>query len=243
MDREILRERLREYETMSPFEIKDKLIKLAKESSRKSALTLLNAGRGNPNWVATTPREAFFLLGQFAIEECKRVMDQPDLGGMPQARALPTGSRRSCERHPEAPGAAAPAEMVPFAVQRFEFEPDAFVHELVDSIIGDNYPVPDRMLVHAERVVHEYLMWAMCDNKPPAGQIRPVCGRGRHGGDVLHLQVADAEPDPAQGRHRSRWALPIFTPYIEMPHLNDYEFDVVHGVRPRRTASSSPTTS
>ena len=25
------------------------------------------------------------------------------------------------------------------------------MHELVDSIIGDNYPVPDRMLVHNEQ--------------------------------------------------------------------------------------------
>ncbi len=33
--------------------------------------TLLNAGRGNPNWTAPTPREAF-LLGQFATKETLR---------------------------------------------------------------------------------------------------------------------------------------------------------------------------
>src|SRR5260370_25779325 len=60
--------------------------------------------------------------------------------------------------------------MVPVAIKTFEFEPDAFVHELVDSIIGDNYPVPDRMLVHNERIVHEYLMWAMCGPPRPPGK-------------------------------------------------------------------------
>src|SRR5687768_11811018 len=55
----------RKYEKVSPFEIKDKLISLAAVSSRQSASAMLNAGRGNPNWVATTPREGFFLLGQF----------------------------------------------------------------------------------------------------------------------------------------------------------------------------------
>ena len=50
------------------------------------------------------------------------------------------------------------------------FDADAFVYELTDSIIGDNYPVPDRMLVHAEKVVHRYLMWAMCGDKPPPGE-------------------------------------------------------------------------
>ncbi len=76
------------YEKLSPFEIKDGLIKLARERSRKSDIAFLNAGRGNPNWVATTPREAFFLLGQFALQESKRVMDIPDIGGMPQAAGI-----------------------------------------------------------------------------------------------------------------------------------------------------------
>ena len=37
----------------------------------------MNAGRGNPNWIATVPREAYFSLGQFAIGESKRVLDLP----------------------------------------------------------------------------------------------------------------------------------------------------------------------
>lgn len=55
-------------ETISPFELKNQLIDMADESLKKTARTMLNAGRGNPNWIATTPREAFFLLGQFGLE-------------------------------------------------------------------------------------------------------------------------------------------------------------------------------
>lgn len=33
---------------------------MADESIKKIAHTMLNAGRGNPNWIATEPREAFF---------------------------------------------------------------------------------------------------------------------------------------------------------------------------------------
>src|SRR6478736_5784684 len=70
---------------LSPFEIKDELIKLAKSSSQKSAKAFLNAGRGNPNWTATRAREAFFLLGQFALTEAKRVsfVEEAGLAGMP----------------------------------------------------------------------------------------------------------------------------------------------------------------
>src|SRR6202040_1623373 len=74
---------LRKFEALSPFEIKDELINLAKATSKNSQSAFLNAGRGNPNWIATTPREGFFLLGQFAVTESKRVMEHPaGIGGM-----------------------------------------------------------------------------------------------------------------------------------------------------------------
>ncbi len=48
---------LKKFEALSPFEIKDELINLAKANSRTTQSAFLNAGRGNPNWIATTPRE------------------------------------------------------------------------------------------------------------------------------------------------------------------------------------------
>src|SRR5246500_2461268 len=153
---------LRTFETLSPFEIKDELITLAKKTSRTSQSAFLNAGRGNPNWIATTPREGYFLLGQFAITESKRVMEHPaGIGGMPQAKGIAARLQAWLATHADMPGASFLSEMVAYAVKKFDFDPDAFIHELVDSIIGDNYPVPDRMLVHNERIVHEYLMWAV----------------------------------------------------------------------------------
>ena len=47
---------LHSFETLSPFEIKDELIRLAKKTSQRTQSAFLNAGRGNPNWIATTPR-------------------------------------------------------------------------------------------------------------------------------------------------------------------------------------------
>jgi hypothetical protein len=45
---------------LSPFQLKDELIRYARDQSKSRAAThaFLNAGRGNPNWIATTPREA-----------------------------------------------------------------------------------------------------------------------------------------------------------------------------------------
>ena len=47
-------------ETISPFELKNKLINMADESIKKIAHTMLNAGRGNPNWIATEHAKPFF---------------------------------------------------------------------------------------------------------------------------------------------------------------------------------------
>ena len=100
---------LRKYETLSPFEVKDELIKIARRTTSLSNLAFLNAGRGNPNWIATKPREAFFLLGQFAITESRRVMDLPaGVGGMPQAPGIAARLDAWLENHADSPGADIP---------------------------------------------------------------------------------------------------------------------------------------
>ena len=219
--------KLRKFETLSPFEIKDELIKLAKKTSRTTQSAFLNAGRGNPNWIATTPREGFFLLGQFAVTESKRVMEHPaGLGGMPQAQGIASRLEAWLAKHSDMPGASFLSAMVPFAVKTFGFEPDAFVHELVDSIIGDNYPVPDRMLVHNERIVHEYLMWAMCGNPRPAGKFDLYAVEGGTAAMCYIFKSLKANRLLHPG-DTIALGTPIFTPYIELPHLEDYGLNFV----------------
>ncbi|WP_336489813.1 aspartate 4-decarboxylase [Methylobacterium nigriterrae] len=219
---------LKDFEALSPFEIKDELIKLAKSTSRRTQAAFLNAGRGNPNWVATTPREGFFLLGQFAVSESKRAMSHPaGLGGMPQAGGIAARLDAWLAQHPEMPGALFLSAMVPYAVKTFGFEPDAFVHELVDSIIGDNYPVPDRMLVHNERIVHEYLMWAMCGTRKPAGKFDLYAVEGGTAAMCYLFKSLKANRLLLPG-DTIALGTPIFTPYLEMTHLEDYALNVVH---------------
>src|SRR5712664_86044 len=214
--------KLRKFETLGPFEIKDELIKLARKSSRTTQSAFLNAGRGNPNWIATTPREGFFLLGQFAVTESKRVLEHPaGIGGMPQAGGIAARLEAWLNKHSDMPGATFLAAMVHHAIDKFSFTPDAFVHELVDSIIGDNYPVPDRMLVHNERIVHEYLMWAMCGQPRPSGKFELYAVEG---GTAAMCYIFKSLKANRLLRPGDTIALgtPIFTPYLELPHLEDY---------------------
>jgi aspartate 4-decarboxylase len=218
---------LKQYEKLGPFEIKDFLQKVASKAALESSMSYLNAGRGNPNWVATEPREAFFLLGQFAITECKRVLDlPPGVGGMPKAPGIAARLEAWLAKHVDMPGAPVLQAMVPWAVKKFGFDADSFVHELVDSIIGDHYPVPDRMLVHNEQIVHEYLQWAMCGNPRPKGKFKLYAVEG---GTAAMCYIFKSLKSNRLINPGDTIALgvPIFTPYIEMAHLEDYDLKFV----------------
>src|SRR3981189_2231469 len=218
---------LKKFEALSPFEIKDELINLAKATSGRAQSAFLNAGRGNPNWIATTPREGFFLVGQFAVTESKRVLEHPaGIGGMPQASGVAARFEARLEKYSDMPGAGFLSAMTQCAVKKFSFDPDAFVHELVDSIIGDNYPVPDRMLVHNERIVHEYLMWGMCGNPPPSGKFDLYAVEGGTAAMCYIFKSLKANRLLFPG-DTIALGTPIFTPYLEMTHLEDYDLKMV----------------
>jgi len=219
-------------EQLSPFQLKDELIRYAKDQTASKSAThkFLNAGRGNPNWVATTPREAFFLLGQFGLTESKRVWDEANIGGMPlpegiadRFRTFLTSVNKGAE---SGPGVELLRNGLEYATSTLGFEADAFVHELVDSIIGDNYPEPDRILKHTELVVHRYLEKTMCNDRPPAGRFDLFAVEG---GTAAMCYVFGSLRENRLLRPGDTIALgtPIFTPYIELPGLEDFDLKTV----------------
>ncbi|GAA3061656.1 aspartate 4-decarboxylase [Streptomyces roseofulvus] len=228
------REEIKSFAQLSPFELKDKFITLARTAQAdqpgqkdKSSVQMLNAGRGNPNWTATGPREAFHALGYFALSESRRVWTADDLGGMPELKGSGARFDAFVRQHPDLPGIEMLRKSVEYAVERFGFDKDAFVHELTDSSIGDNYPVPDRILVHTEQIVRGYVDDELFDRRPPAGNVSYFATEG---GTAAMCYVFDSLMKNGILKKGDRIALmvPVFTPYIEIPELDTYEFDVVH---------------
>jgi aspartate 4-decarboxylase len=215
----------KQFEKLSPFELKNKLIDLANESSRKAARTMLNAGRGNPNWIATTPRSAFFALGSFALQESKFVWDRPDLGGMPQRDGITKRFEQYATANPS-PAVDFLQRAVRYAAEKLEFDADAFVYELVDGIIGDQYPGPDRMLVHAEKIVHEYLLQEMSGGMRPAGKFDLFAVEG---GTAAMCYIFNSLVANQLVKRGDKVALgtPTFSPYIEIPQLDQFGLRVV----------------
>jgi aspartate 4-decarboxylase len=214
-------------ETLSPFELKNKLIALAKERDQSSSLSMLNAGRGNPNWVATTPRDAFFTLGQFAMEECKRVEKTPEgLGGYPEKKGVAKRFEQFLNTNKHAIGMDLLTAAYKYGVEKKKFDKDAWVYELTESIVGCMYPEPDRMLKHVEAVVHDYLMQEMCDNKPPKGKYDLFAVEG---GTAAMCYIFDSLMQNGLLSRGDKVAMmvPTFTPYLEIAELDRYKFKLV----------------
>lgn len=229
------RAEIRSFAQLSPFELKDRFIAIAQSEQSdkpgqkgKTIRTMLNAGRGNPNWVATGPREAYHALGYFAIAESRRVWTADNLGGMPEEAGCADRFAHFVRTHPELPGIELLEASIDLAVKRFGFVPDAFVHELADSSIGDNYPVPGRILPHVEQIVRGYVADEMFDHRPPEGQNLSLFAT--EGGTAAMCYIFDSLLKNGILHKGDRIALmvPVFTPYLEIPELDTYGFDVVH---------------
>lgn len=225
-DNENSRDYEKQLEKMSPFEIKNQLIAMAQEDARKSSTQFLNAGRGNPNWISTTPREAFFMLGQWALSECRRTKDiSSGIAGIPSRQGiglrlksfLVDNIQHDCTR---------------LLLGAFEYlvagkgaDPDDVAHEWAEAVIGDQYPTPDRILKYTEMLVQDYLAQEM--GGKDSDQVFDLFAV--EGGTAGMCYAFDSLQENRLLKKGDKIALmtPIFTPYIEIPHLDRFAFDVI----------------
>ena len=214
-------------EKMSPFEIKDTLIGLADKDSRQSSSTLLNAGRGNPNWILSYPRKAFFLLGEFAMLEADRVQYDDTIGIVASPTQDGAAERfvRFIDERKDEIGAKVLNHFYTHTTKDLGADPDEFIFELVDGILGDHYPTPPRILKYTEILTREYLRWAMggaddttaYDLFATEGSTAGMCYAFESLKQNFLLNKGD----------KIALLTPCFTPYLEIPRLDQFGLEVV----------------
>lgn len=214
------------YGKISPFEFKDNLIKLAKLNKEKFNGTVLDAGRGNPNWISATPRQAFFTLGQFSVSECKKTLSIGALAGMVQKDGIYNRFLNYYNENIDQPGIKLLKDIIEFCTNEFNFNKDEFLFELCDGIIGDNYPFPDRMLLHIEKIVNRYLIKELCSNNSYDNNFDVFAVEGGTAAMCYIFESLVANNLLHKGDTIALMT-PIFTPYLEIPHLPNYNFNVI----------------
>lgn len=207
------------YEALSPFELKNKLISMAQTHRER---IMLNAGRGNPNWVAIAPREGFFRFGMFALSESQRTPHRPGLGTVAQKDGLSKRFKDYLSKNAGSPGAVFLKEIFAYVCDVLKINGDDFLNEMVDAVLGDHYPTPDRMLTICERIVHKYLEQEMFGNDASIGKFDLFAVEGGTAA-MDYIFTTLAENKIIHKGDKIAMGTPIFTPYIEIPRLNDYE--------------------
>lgn len=217
------RDEERRCEGLGPFELKNRLVALA---TRHGERLMLNAGRGNPNWLALEPRAAFVRLGEFALVEAVLASPAPELGGLPARSGIAGRLRAFLSEHPAGSGDALLLRGVEHAGAVHGIARDDLVGEWVDGVLGDHYPLPVRMLPHAETLVRAHLVAELFGGDGEAGGLDLFAVEGASAGIAYVFQSLVHSGLLAPG-DRIALGVPIFTPYLELPRLPEYRFDVV----------------
>lgn len=213
---------------MSPFEIKGTLIDLAELDARCSTSTFLNAGRGNPNWLLSYPRKAFFLLGQFAMQEADRKAYNADWGivASPSQKGVAERFRQFIADRKDDVAAKVLNHFYTHVTGDLKADPDEFVFELVDGIIGDHYPTPPRILKYTEIITREYLRWAMGGDDDTT-DYDLFATEGSTAGMCYMFNTLKANYLLKPG-DKIALLTPCFTPYLEIPELKEFDLEIVN---------------
>ena len=207
---------------LSNFEVAAIFNKYAQHNLRGN--DVVNCGRGNPNWIATTARLAYSRLLEFGVTEAERTYFDPrGMAGDVQKEGIYQrlmialkSSRRDIFLR----------TVIDAAISQLAIkDKDAFVYELVDGALGDHYPYPPRCLTYTEKVLQRYL--------------QKVCFK-----DVQMAQDVDIFPTEGgtaamvyifQELHYAHVLYPgdtvvvnssIFTPYLQIPELSEYNLRI-----------------
>jgi len=215
----------KQFAKLSPFELKDQLITIASSDAQR---LMLNAGRGNPNFLATLPRWAFLSLGDFAMRESERSYSYLDsgFGGLPEHDGIVQRFEAYANLHRDADGVRFLRSAISYVKDQLGLNQDAFLFEMVSAFLGCNYPTPPRMLVHTEEIVKAYLAQEMFGAVPRGGDFSVFATEGGTAAMTYIFQTLRSNGLVKAG-DKIAIATPIFSPYLEIPVLAEYGMEIV----------------
>ena len=199
------------------FEITANQRKLAKDN--EAGYSVLDAGRGNPNWINTQARYAMTRFSDFATRECELDMSQGSMAG--HARQEGIGERFDALMDPDNATDAFLIAGVNYCVNTLGLDKDTLLKELADAVIGDYYPSPSRCLTCTETILNAYLQSTLYHGADLAEEtmVFPT-----EGGSAAMVYIFEALSHNRLLKPGDQIAIatPIFTPYLQIPSVKNY---------------------
>ncbi|KKL83646.1 hypothetical protein LCGC14_1972660, partial [marine sediment metagenome] len=211
------------YHKVSPFELKNTLIKKAQASEK----LFLNVGRGNPNFVNTTAREAFAHLLLFASSEASRLSkadkqgdttDNPAIGFAPNEKGISDRLDDYMRKLKDRGGRFLKEAVVWMKSNYIIHDPDDLVHQLVIAALGSFYPDPPQVQPFVNAVMNEYMDYILLHSNRPRGKFNVFMTEGATAGIMYTFKSLRINGLLASGD-----TIAIITPYLELPELKKYD--------------------
>ncbi|GAB2027697.1 bifunctional aspartate transaminase/aspartate 4-decarboxylase [Lactovum odontotermitis] len=206
------------YEGLGAFEVSFEMQKLAEKNKKDNIF--LNAGRGNPNWINTKARLAFNRLIEFGIRDSRRTINESDMAGYTQLKGI--AQRFSAFLEPEENSTDQFLDkMLTYIKRDLSLHADDVVKELIDGALGNNYPVPNRVLKNTEIILKRYLEKTLYNGShiPHNTQLFPT-----EGGTAAIVYIFNSLKRNYLIKPGDKIAIntPIFTPYLQIPELSEF---------------------
>lgn len=217
------------YNKMSPFELNYKLIKMAGPNA-------LNAGRGNPNFFNSFCRQVFADLQHSAMAISTPIGNDletyPLKGEQNFKNALL--KKISTWRKPRKDFFRKYMGYLMKHAKKAGENPDDIYLDVIKSTLGCFYPVPPRIQPHLELVATQFLydlVMAAADGSEPGAKMSPgdfecFATEGAAAG-ILYVFNTLKENYLLLPGDKIALITPIFSPYLEMPRLSDYDLEIV----------------
>ncbi|MDO4903254.1 MAG: bifunctional aspartate transaminase/aspartate 4-decarboxylase [Limosilactobacillus sp.] len=185
---------------------------------------VVNGGRGNPNWIATTARLAFARLMELGVEEAERTFsDERGMGGYIESDGL---YDRLMSKLGDSRADVFLREAIETAIEKIHVaHKDLFIHELIDGAVGDHYPFPPRCLHYTERILRKYLQKTCFKDVDMGDDVDIFPTEGGTAAMVYIFQELNYAhvlyPGDTVVINSS-----IFTPYLQIPELREYNLNI-----------------
>jgi aspartate 4-decarboxylase len=222
----------KKYNALSPFELKNNLIKMAEG---KNPDQMLNAGRGNPNFFNSFARQVFAHLQILCVDLSKSFLHDlvvyPNKNNYDYEKEL----KKGCQKWP-AKYRDFFLDYLLFLKQQAQINKknkNSIYHDVVLSTLGCFYPSPPQIQPHLNLITEKFMHNLVLNRKEaaganmkglkmPSGDFEYFATEGCAMGILYVFNTLKANFLLKKGDHIAV-ITPIFSPYLEMPILKDPE--------------------
>ena len=235
--RGVIGKKLKKYDELSPFELKNILIKYAKGAHPSQ---MLNAGRGNPDFFNIFVRKIFSHLQYACTHISHKLAPIPGRAVFKDLHDYPPMASTNYKKKI----LSKVLHLVPVREKRFiidylnylereakkaKLRPNAIFHDVVMSHLGCFYPSPPRIQPHVSLVCKNFmfnLMFGGRQTPEKSSNYEFFVTEGAAAGilyifNTLHINGLLNPGD------KIALITPIFSPYLEMPSLERYRLKMV----------------